>query len=178
MCRTGGWRSLPGGSPHPTHTALCQCWGAARNECMRMGWDGMGRDAAGAVITALLWGVTTPWACFWFCFFLFISFPRLLFGVARCCCCCCCSPLWGKPFCFCFVFFSFVFFFLFSFSFFPSGDLYVGAMCPRLCDKAFSMCCTHSAVSAPSCPPRAAFGARNKEKSKRKKERKRTGGGG
>lgn len=87
-------------------------------------------------------------------------------------------PSLGKTVLFLFSFLLFFFLFLFSFSFFPSGDLYVGAMCPRLCDKAFSMCCTHSAVSAPSCPPRAAVGARNKEKRKRMKERKRMGRGG
>ena len=165
MCRTGGWRSLPGGSPHPTHTALCQCWGAARNECMRMGWDGMGRDAAGAVITALLWGVTTPWACFWFCFFLFhflVCCLGLLVAVVAAV-----VPLFGENR-FVFVLFSFLLFFFFSFlSPFFLPEICTSARCVLGSVIKRSRCAAHTArcrrLPARPAPP---LGRETKKKEK------------
>lgn len=106
----GAGGAFPGGVPIPP-TQPCVSAGERRvtNVC---GWDGTGRDAAGAVITALLWGVTTPWACFWFCFF-FCLFHFLV---------CCLGllvavvaavvPLFGENR-FVFVLFSFLLFFFF-----------------------------------------------------------------
>lgn len=166
MCRTGGWRSLPWGSPHPTHTALCQCWGAACNECMRMGWDGTGRsrgcyhssslggdDAVGVFLVLFFFVYFISSFVVWGCSLLLLL---LLF------------PSLGKTvlFLFCFLFFCFFFCFSFLFPFFlpeicTSARCVLGSVIKR------SRCAAHTArcrrLPARPAPP---LGRETKKKEK------------